>query len=56
MVGKGKSYPKRAGNIDWSKRETVLEVKVLSLPKKGGGWFIDKVHFQLKKGVMLCIF
>ena len=56
MVGKGKSYPKRAGNIDWSKRETVLEVKDLSLPKKGGGWLLDKVSFQLKKGEILGIY
>ena len=56
MVGKGKSYPKRAGNIDWSSRETVLEVKDLSLPKKGGGWLLDKVSFQLKKGEILGIY
>ena len=56
MVGKGKSYPKRAGNIDWSARETILEVKDLSLPKKGGGWLLDKVSFQLKKGEILGIY
>jgi erythritol transport system ATP-binding protein len=34
----------------------VLEVKNLSLPKKGGGWLLHNVSFQLKKGEILGIY
>ncbi|MCR5083958.1 MAG: sugar ABC transporter ATP-binding protein [Succinivibrionaceae bacterium] len=53
MLGKGKNYPKRSEQIDWSKRETVLEVKDLTLPKSGGGFLLNKVSFNLKKGEVL---
>jgi len=53
MVGKGKNYPKRTEEIDWSKRETVLEVQDLSLPKKGGGYLLHHVSFELKQGEIL---
>lgn len=56
MVGKGKSYPKRAQKIDWSSRSKVLEVKDLCLPKKGGGWLLNKVSFDLKQGEILGIY
>ncbi|BEU88862.1 sugar ABC transporter ATP-binding protein [Selenomonas sp. TAMA-11512] len=56
MVGTKKSYPKRAEEIDWTKRETVLEVKGLTLPKKGGGYILDHVDFSLKKGEILGIY
>jgi len=56
MVGKGKSYPKRERNIDWNKQETVLQVKDLTLPKSGGGYLLDKVGFELKKGEILGIY
>lgn len=56
MVGSGKSYPKRERNIDWEKREKVLEVKNLTLPKKGGGYLLDNVDFDLKKGEILGIY
>lgn len=56
MVGEGKSYPKKERLIDWNKQETVLEVKDLTLPKKGGGCLLDKVNFQLKKGEILGIY
>lgn len=56
MVGKGKSYPKRERNIDWDKRDTVLEVKDLTLPKSGGGYLLNKVSFKLKKGEILGIY
>lgn len=48
MTGSNKSYPKKERDIDWEKQDTVLEVKDLCLPKKGGGWSLDHVSFKLK--------
>lgn len=56
MVGKGKSYPMRDKIIDWSKQEAVLEVDNLTLPKKGGGYLLNHVNFNLKKGEILGIY
>ncbi len=56
MVGEGKSYPKRERSIDWKKRDSVLEVKDLTLPKSGGGYLLDRVSFDLKKGEILGIY
>lgn len=56
MVGAKKSYPKRKEQIDWSKREVVLEVKDLCLPKKGGGWLLNHVSFELRRGEILGIY
>ncbi len=56
MVGEGKSYPKKNREIDWSIRETVLEVRDLTLPKSGGGYLLDHVNFRLRKGEVLGIY
>ena len=56
MVGEGKSYPKKTRNIDWSKQETVLEVKGLTLPKSGGGYLLKNVDMNLKRGEILGIY
>lgn len=56
MVGEGKSYPKKERKIDWKKREKVLEVKDLTLPKSGGGYLLNHVNFDLKKGEILGIY
>lgn len=56
MTGSNKSYPKKERDIDWEKQETVLEVKDLCLPKRGGGWLLDHVSFDLKKGEILGIY
>lgn len=56
MVGTDKSYPKKDREIDWSKQEKVLEVKDLSLPKAGGGYLLNHVGFNLKKGEILGIY
>lgn len=56
MVGSDKSYPKLDRDIDWSKRETVLRVKDLCLPKSGGGYTVNHVSFGLKKGEVLGIY
>lgn len=56
MTGEGKAYPKKDRAIDWSKQEKVLEVKDLTLPKNGGGYLLNKVNFDLKKGEILGIY
>ena len=56
MVGEGKSYPKKNRNVNWKEKETVLEVKNLTLPKSGGGFLLDHVSFHLKKGEVLGIY
>ncbi len=56
MIGKGKNYPKRKTQVDWSKREKVLEVRDLCLPKAGGGYLLDHVSFDLKKGEVLGLY
>lgn len=56
MVGEGKSYPKRDREIDWSKQESVFSVTDLTLPKSGGGYLLDHVSFELKKGEILGIY
>ena len=56
MTGDNKSYPKRERGIDWDKQEKVLEVKNLTLPKSGGGYLLNNVSFDLKKGEILGIY
>lgn len=56
MVGEGKSYPKRDRKINWDEQEKVLEVNNLTLPKSGGGYLLDNVCFDLKKGEILGIY
>lgn len=56
MTGGAKSYPKRERQVEWSKVENVLEVKNLCLPKAGGGYLVDNVSFELKKGEVLGIY
>jgi len=56
MTGDAKAYPKRDREVDWNKVENVLEVKDLCLPKAGGGYLVDHVNFELKKGEVLGIY
>lgn len=56
MVGEGKSYPSRSLQIDWEKQEKVLEVKNLTLPKSGGGYLLNNVSFELRKGEILGLY
>lgn len=56
MTGGEKSYPKRDRTVDWKQTQTVLEVKNLCLPKPGGGFLVDHVSFELKKGEVLGIY
>lgn len=56
MTGGAKAYPKRSRTVDWNKVENVLEVKDLCLPKAGGGYLVDHLNFELKKGEVLGIY
>ena len=56
MTGGAKSYPKRTREVDWSKVENVLEIEDLCLPKAGGGYLVDHLSFELKKGEVLGIY
>ncbi len=56
MVGKNTQYHRFQRSIDLDKAEKVLEVKNLSLPKKGGGWLLDNVSINLKKGEVLGVY
>ncbi len=56
MTGGKKNYPKRDRDVDWSNVESVLEVRDLTLPKPGGGYLVDHVSFELKKGEVLGIY
>ena len=56
MVGTDKNYPKRDRHIEWEKRESVLQVKDLKLPKSGGGYLLNNINFELKKGEILGIY
>lgn len=56
MTGGEKSYPKRDRAVDWNKVENILEVKNLTLPKSGGGFLLNNVNFELKKGEILGIY
>lgn len=56
MVGTKKSYPKRKEAIDWTKRKVVMQAEDICLPKKGGGWLLNHVSFELKQGEILGIY
>ena len=56
MVGSDKSYTKKERNNDWSKQEVVMDVKDLTLPKRGGGFLLDHIGFNLHKGEILGIY
>lgn len=56
MTGGEKSYPKRNRKVDWNKVENVLEVRDLCLPKTGGGYLVNHLSFNLKKGEVLGIY
>lgn len=56
MTGGAKDYPTRSREVDWSKVENMLEVKDLCLPKQGGGYLVNHLDFELKKGEVLGIY
>lgn len=56
MVGEEKGYAHRERNVNLESTPTVLEVSEISLPKSGGGYLLDKISFQVKKGEILGIY
>ena len=56
MVGKNTQYHRFERSIDLSKAENILEIKDLCLPKRGGGWTLDHVSMNLKRGEVLGIY
>ena len=55
MVGKNTQYHRFERSIDLSKQPKVLEIKAMCLPKKGG-WTLDHVSLDLKKGEVLGVY
>ena len=56
MVGENKSYTRTPRSIDLDKQPVELRVDKLSLPKKGGGWLLHDVSFEVKKGEIFGIY
>jgi erythritol transport system ATP-binding protein len=57
MVGRNVNAPRhRVQTISDAVRETVLEIKDLSLPRIGGGFTLEKVSLKLQRGEILAIF
>ena len=56
MVGENKSYTRTPRAIDLSKQPVELKVENLSLPKKGGGWLLHNVEFEVKKGEIFGVY
>ncbi len=56
MVGENKSYTRTPRAIDLSKQPVELKVENLSLPKKGGGWLLHNVNFEVKKGEIFGVY
>ena len=56
MVGENKSYTRTPRSIDLKKQPAELKVENLCLPKKGGGWLLHNVSFEVKKGEIFGIY
>lgn len=56
MVGENKSYTRTPRSIDLKKQPVELRVENLCLPKKGGGWLLHNVSFEVKKGEIFGIY
>lgn len=56
MVGSDKSYQRHERAINLEEQPVILEVKNLSLPKHGGGWLLNNVNFQVRKGEVFGIY
>lgn len=56
MVGKNTQYHRFERTLDLDKAEKILEIKDMTLPKKGGGYLLDHVSMYLKKGEVLGIY
>jgi len=56
MVGSEKSYKKTTRTVDLSEQNVVFEARDIFLPKRGGGWLLDSVGFNLHRGEILGIY
>ena len=56
MVGENKSYTRTPRSIDLKKQPVELKVENLCLPKKGGGWLLHDISFEVKKGEIFGIY
>ncbi|MEI8200895.1 MAG: sugar ABC transporter ATP-binding protein [Eubacteriales bacterium] len=56
MVGSEKSYKKNTRIVDFSDENIVFKAKDLFLPKRGGGWLLNSVNFNLHRGEILGIY
>jgi erythritol transport system ATP-binding protein len=56
MVGSEKSYKKKTRAVDFSDQNIVFQTKDLFLPKRGGGWLLNNVNFNLHRGEILGIY
>ena len=56
MVGENKGYARKARKIDLEKQPVALKVDHMKLPKQGGGWLLDDVSFEVKKGEIFGIY
>lgn len=56
MVGENKTYTRIPRKLDLKKQPVALKVEHLHLPKKGGGWLLNDVSFEVKKGEIFGIY
>jgi len=56
MVGSEKSYHRVSRDIDLDSQPEILRIENLCLPKKGGGWLLNNVSFNLREGEILGIY
>jgi len=56
MVGSDKSYKKKTRQVDLSDENIVFQADNLFLPKRGGGWLLNNVNFNLHGGEILGIY
>jgi erythritol transport system ATP-binding protein len=56
MVGKDTGYKKMPRTIDLKKQPVELKIDNMCLPKKGGGYLLDHVSLEVKKGEILGIY
>ncbi len=56
MVGSEKSYHRISRDIDLNSQPEILRIENLCLPKKGGGWLLHNVSFNLREGEILGIY
>lgn len=56
MVGSNKSYTRYKRSIDLNNQPAILKVEHLKLPKSGGGWLLNDVSFEVKKGEVFGVY